>query len=65
MRISEMPRRAARRLFVLTHDDGGSAYVEYVLLVVLIAVACLLVLNYFGHSTSGTIDNTATAVAAS
>lgn len=65
MKMSEMPSRVAGRLLVLQHDDRGSAYVEYVLLIVLIAVVCLLALNYFGQSTSGTVDNAASVVARS
>jgi Flp pilus assembly pilin Flp len=38
-------------------DDRGASLVEYALLVMLIAVACISAVTFFGTSTSSTFSN--------
>ena len=44
--------------------ERGSSIVEYVLLVALIAVVCLLALQYLGTTTSGRLSSVASQLAA-
>ena len=44
-------------------EERGGSYVEYAFLVVLIAVACLVTVAYFGHSTADNIDRSGGSVA--
>jgi len=38
--------------FPRSRDDDGATLVEYVLLVALIAVVCIVAIAFFGHQTS-------------
>jgi Flp pilus assembly pilin Flp len=50
---------------VLGRSERGSSLVEYVLLLALIAVVCLLALTYLGEATSGRLSKVSSQVAAS
>ena len=49
----------------LRFDDHGSSLVEYVLLVALIAIVCLLAIAYVGDASSGRLSTVASQVASS
>lgn len=50
---------------VLGPDGRGSAVVEYALLIALLAVACLLALDYLGGQTADGYSQAATSVSSS
>lgn len=49
----------------LDRDERGSSVVEYALLLALLAVVCLLALDYLGGQTAGGYSEAATSIAAS
>ena len=45
-------------------DEGGASLIEYVFLVSLIAVVCIVAVQFFGNSVSANISNTGSYVGA-
>lgn len=46
-----------------TGDDRGASLVEYVLLVALIAVVCIVAIGFLGDTASDTFDDTGQSLA--
>jgi Flp pilus assembly pilin Flp len=64
MALIEHGRQATRYVRArFGRREGGSAIVEYALLVALIALACLLAITLFGEATAGKYSEVADSVA--
>jgi Flp pilus assembly pilin Flp len=50
------------RANVFRRDESGQGLLEYALILLFIAAACLASLNYFGHKTNNTLSNSANTV---
>jgi Flp pilus assembly pilin Flp len=50
--------------WIETGDERGAALLEYLFLVSLIAVACLLAMQFFGNATAANLSNSSSQVRA-
>jgi pilus assembly protein Flp/PilA len=50
------------RMTVRTRDDRGASLVEYVLLTALIAIVCLMAIQFLGTSGSESLDRSGSSI---